>query len=324
MRLDRVVGTVHVYTMKSANRLVLGAYATLIAACGAAESGQLPAVPGANDLSIVGVWGPRDPSAGQCDFDRPDFEAAENVFIRLPDGEMLPNRSRSLPIRVERSSGSAGAPARQLRLLEARVRWRCREDENPYRHDWWPDQGLDPEEWAYLPMELPGWPRPFCGPDIDAVETLSLKTATLSLEPGEAGTVWVEIIAPSTRRALAEYEELAGLAGECMALCPSDRPCRLEEPLMDFNYPHCARFIERHQEFLGATKPTPVSIGAAMFYWSKTARVLLSHAALTLEFEDASGFTYKVQEELPIHLVFSLHHIRHEPKGSYECYERDF
>lgn len=236
---------------------------------------------------------------------------------------MLPNRSRGLPVRVQRRDASAGA-SRQLWLTEARVRWRCREDENPYRHDWWQDYGLDPAEWAYLPMELPGWERPFWAEDIGDAETSVLRATPLQLAPGEAGTAWVEIIAPSIRRALAVYEELAGLAAQCTALCTSGEICGPDVPLVDFNRPNCERFTDRHQEFLGATVPPPTSIGAAIFYWSKTARVLLSHAELTLEFEDANGFTYEVQEQLPIHLVFSPYHLRYEPKGSYECYERDF
>lgn len=313
----------YLYITGQLTRLVLGLGALILAGCGAAETEALPAVAGVNDLSMIGVWGPRNPSTGQCDFERSEFGAAEDVYIRLPDDEVFPERSRVLPVRVLRTEVSAGAPE-QLQLMEARVRWRCREDENPYRHDWWPDQGLDPAEWAYLPMELPGWQRPFCDEDINAVETLVLKTAPLRLGPGEAGTAWVEIVEPSTRRTLAVYEELAGLASHCMTLCPGDRTCRPEVPLVDFNPPHCANFIERHQEFLGATEPPPMSIGVATFYWSKTARVLLSHAELTLEFEDADGFTYEVQKELPIHLVFSPDHVRLQDRGLYECYERDF
>lgn len=291
--------------------------------CGSAESGSLAPVPGANDLSIRGIWAPAAAHNGTCDFERPDFEPAEDIFIRLFDPEAPIAEMRTLPVRVRRDGEARSAPSR-LRLVEARARWKCREDENPYRRDWWPDQGLDPADWSYLPLDIPGWARPFCAPDIDAAQIQTLKTAPLTLELGEEGTAWVELIDPPTRRALVVYEELAFGAAQCLDACPPGGLCRIDVPLAEFNPPYCARFIERHQEFFGASEAPPMSIGAALFFYSRTLRGLLMHVEVTLHFEDEHGFPYEATMESEIGIAFSHHYVEYQHQGLYTCYERDF
>jgi len=302
--------------------MVAGLGLVAAAGCGSTESGSLAPVPGANDLSIRGIWAPSAPHNGVCDFDRPEFEPAEEIFIRLFDPEEPISEMRTLPVQVRRGGDAENTPT-QLRLVEARARWTCREDENPYRRDWWPEQGLDPAEWSYLPLDIPGWARPFCAPDIDAAQVQTLRTAPLALELGDDGTAWVELIDPPTRRALVVYEELAYGAAECLEACPPGEVCRIDVPLAEFNPPYCARFIERHQQFFGDVEAPPMSIGAAMFFYSRTLRGLLTHVELTLQFEDENSFPYEVTTEPEIRIAFSPLYVDREYRGLYSCYERD-